>query len=95
VRGGSFLLSHKVDLLGVATRALRNRESGYAGPGVMPPVEAAVLSCYVTAREQLTALMEQQGRQDISPVDQEAILRTLMREFMEQLLMGGQEERSD
>lgn len=89
VRGVTLLLNGGVDLLPIVHRAEANNE------GWMSPVEAAILSGYVLAQGQLAELLSEQGREDMPAEIQEALLKSILRDVMEEVVMISLDESSD
>lgn len=92
-RGAVLLLNSEIDLVRVAFAAMR--KSLEPDRAVISPVEAAVLGCFVMARGQVGQMIEEQGRAEISEEAQMRIVKTLVRELLEEYLMMSLEECSD
>ncbi len=94
IRGGSLLLTREIDLVGVAFEVMR-KKSALPDLTAISPVEMAVLTCFIMAQGQLEQMMEEQGRLEISEEAQRGIVRTMLKELLEEFLMMGLEKESD
>ena len=94
IRGGSLLLTRKIDLVGVALAVMRKRSEA-PDLTTISAVEMVVLTCFVMAQGQLGQMMEEQGRGEISEEAQRGIVRTMIRGLLEEFLMISLDEESD
>lgn len=93
-RGAVLLLNSKIDLMKVAFSAMR-KGSESPDQAAISPVEAMVLGCFVMARGQIGQMIEEQGRTGISEEAQMEIVKSLVRELLEEYLMISSEGYSD
>jgi len=94
IRGGSLLLTRKIDLVGVALAVMRKRSEAPDLTAVSP-VEMAVLTCFIMAQGQLEQMMEEQGRGEISEEAQKGIVGIMLKELLEEFLMMNLDEELD